>query len=84
VASVALIGIPDDKWGEAMHPVIPARAGVSIGANELARLVQDRKGPVPTPKSVDFVDVLPLTTVGKVDKKALRAPCWATQQRQAH
>jgi fatty-acyl-CoA synthase len=84
VASVAVIGIPDDKWGEAVHAVIVTRAGVSIGASELAVFVKDRKGPVHAPKTVDFVDALPLTTVGKVDKKALRAPHWAAQRRQVH
>jgi fatty-acyl-CoA synthase len=82
VVSAAVIGIPDDKWGEAVHAVIVTRAGVSVEASELAAFVKDRKGPVQAPKSFDFVPELPLTTVGKVDKKALRAPYWAARQRQ--
>ena len=84
VANVAVIGIPDDKWGEAVHAVIVPRAGRSIDRIEIAAFVKERKGPLHAPKSVDVVDVLPVTTVGKVDKKALRAPYWSAQDRQVH
>jgi fatty-acyl-CoA synthase len=84
VASVAVIGVPDDKWGEVVHAVIATRPGVSIGADELAAFVKARKGATHAPKSVDFVDALPLTTVGKIDKKALRGPYWMGQERQVH
>jgi fatty-acyl-CoA synthase len=84
VANVAVIGIPDDKWGEAVHAVVVPRAGASIDRIELAGFVKGRKGPLHAPKSVDVVDALPVTTVGKVDKKALRAPYWSAQDRQVH
>jgi fatty-acyl-CoA synthase len=84
VASVAVIGVPDDKWGEAVHAVIVTRSGASVGADELAAFVKARKGVAHAPKSVDFVDALPLTTVGKIDKKALRGPHWTGQERQVH
>jgi fatty-acyl-CoA synthase len=48
----------------------------------LMQLVKDRKGGPHTPKQVEFVDTLPLTGVGKVDKKVLRAKYWAGQTRQ--
>ena len=84
VANVAVIGVPDDKWGETVHAVIVTRPGVSVGADELATFVKNKKGAVQAPKSVDFVDALPVTTVGKTDKKVLRAPYWAAHQRQVH
>jgi acyl-CoA synthetase (AMP-forming)/AMP-acid ligase II len=84
VANVAVIGVPDDKWGEAVHAVIVTRPGVSVGADELATFVKNKKGAVQAPKSVDFVDAIPVTTVGKTDKKVLRAPYWAAHQRQVH
>jgi fatty-acyl-CoA synthase len=48
----------------------------------LTQLVKDRKGGPHAPKQVEFVDTLPLTGVGKVDKKVLRAKYWAGQTRQ--
>ena len=84
VANVAVIGIPDDKWGEAVHAVIVLRAGTSVDQMELSAFVKARKGPVHAPKSVEIVDALPVTTVGKIDKKVLRAPYWSDQSRQVH
>jgi len=84
VANVAVIGIPDHKWGEAVHAVVVLRAGASVDRVELAAFVKERKGPVHAPKSVDFVEALPVTTVGKVDKQALRAPYWSAESRQVH
>jgi fatty-acyl-CoA synthase len=84
VANVAVIGVPDDKWGEAVHAVIVPRAGKRIKQAELAAFVKEHKGPLHAPESVELVAALPVTTVGKVDKKALRAPYWSGQDRQVH
>jgi fatty-acyl-CoA synthase len=84
VSNVAVIGVPDAKWGEAVTALVVARPGATVAAEELIRLVRDKKGPVYAPKSVEFVDALPLTPVGKADKKVLRARYWAGQERQVH
>ncbi|GAA4395054.1 AMP-binding protein [Tsukamurella soli] len=73
VAAVAVIGVPDERWGEAVKAVVVLRQGRSADAAELTTLVRDRKGSVYAPKSVDFVDAIPVSALGKPDKKALRA-----------
>lgn len=82
VAMAAVIGVPHEKWGEAVAALIVARPGTRPAAEALMQLVKDRKGGTHAPKQVEFVDSLPLTAVGKVDKKVLRAKYWAGQARQ--
>ena len=72
VAAVAVIGVPDERWGEAVSAVVVLRAGVRVAADALVALVRERKGPVQAPKAVHFVEAIPLTGLGKPDKKALR------------
>lgn len=73
VAQVAVIGVPHEKWGEAVKAVVVLRPGAAVSAEELCAPVAARKGSFQAPKSVDFVDAIPQTPVGKPDKKALRA-----------
>jgi fatty-acyl-CoA synthase len=81
VAMVAVIGIPDDKWGEAVTAVVVPREGCRPDADELINLVKTHKGATHAPKQVQFVKALPMTGVGKVDKKVLRAGFWAGRER---
>jgi fatty-acyl-CoA synthase len=81
VAMVAVVGVPDDKWGEAVTAVVVVREGARPSAEELINLVKARKGSAHAPKHIKFVNELPMTGVGKVDKKLLKAGFWAGRER---
>ncbi len=84
VAQVCVIGTPDEKWGEAVTAVIVLRPdapsddeAVAKVTEEIQAAVKDRKGSVQSPKQVIVVDSVPVTALGKPDKKAVRAQFWA-------
>ncbi len=84
VTQAVVIGVPDDKWGEAVKAVIVLKAGVEADealTRELTEQVKAAKGSVQAPKSIDYVDAIPLTPVGKPDKKAVRAQYWQGNER---
>ena len=73
VSQAAVIGVPHDRWGEAVQACIVLRPGQTVSEAELIAMVADEKGSFQAPKSVAFIDAIPQTPVGKPDKKALRA-----------
>jgi fatty-acyl-CoA synthase len=81
VAAAAVVGVPDEKWSEAVKAVVVARPGQTIAVEALITLVKERKGSHYAPKSIDVVDAIPVSPLGKPDKKALRARYWAGSDR---
>lgn len=78
VRECAVIGIPHEKWGEAVHAVVVADG---IGEADIIAHAKSRLGGVKAPKSVEFVDEIPRTAAGKMDKKALRKAHWGENAR---
>jgi fatty-acyl-CoA synthase len=81
VRDACVIGIPDDKWGESVKAVVVTDGSAEVAEAELIAFVKERKGSVMCPKTVDFVEEIPLTAVGKHDKPALRKAYWAGRER---
>ena len=82
VAMSAVIGVPHPKWGEAVTAVVVTKPGAQVAEQELIDFVASHKGVVNAPKTVLFASELPLTAIGKLDKKAIRARYWEGQERQ--
>jgi fatty-acyl-CoA synthase len=78
VSECAVIGIPHEKWGEAVHAIVVAQG---IDAGQIIAHAKDRLGGVKAPKSVEFIDAIPRTAAGKMDKKALRVQHWGENAR---
>jgi fatty-acyl-CoA synthase len=72
VHQAAAVGVPDDRWGEAVHVFVVPEPGAALSVAELTGRVVDALGPVYEPQGITFVPALPWTAVGKIDKKALR------------
>jgi len=81
VSAVAVIGVPDERWGEAVKAVIILKPGLTSTPEELTTFCRERLAAYKVPKSFDFVDEFPYVPTGKVSKKDLRARYWAREHR---
>jgi acyl-CoA synthetase (AMP-forming)/AMP-acid ligase II len=82
VAQCAVIGIPDQDWGERVHAVVVLRPGAQSSDEEIRRHVKALIAGYKAPRSVEFVAELPMSGAGKVLKRTLRQPYWEDQSRQ--
>ena len=77
----AVIGVPDDQWGERVHAVIVRREGMQLSPEEVMAHCRTQIASYKCPRSVEFRDALPLSAAGKLQKFQLREPYWAGKER---
>ena len=80
VAEVAVIGVPDDTWGEVVKAVVSLRPGAAATEEELVGWCRERLAHFKCPRSVDVLEALPRNPTGKILKRSLREPYWAGRQ----
>jgi fatty-acyl-CoA synthase len=84
VAEVAVIGVPDEKWGETIKALVVLAEGEEVSEAELITWCKDKAAGYKAPTSVEFRDELARTATGKLQKFKLRAPYWEGRERQVN
>ena len=84
VQEVAVIGVPDDKWGEAVKAMVVLKPGAEPDAEAILSFARTRLAGFKVPKSVDFVAALPRGPSGKILRRILREPYWAGRERRVN
>ncbi|SBW22945.1 feruloyl-CoA synthetase [Candidatus Protofrankia californiensis] len=84
VAQAAVVGVPDERWGERVHAVVVLRPGQQATPEELSEHAKSLVASYKAPRSVEFVDALPVSGAGKILKRELRKKYWAGKERQVN
>ena len=84
IADVAVIGVPDEKWGEVPMALVVRKPETTVTEQEIISFARERLAGFKTPKSVAWIDALPRNPSGKILKKVLREPYWVGHTRRVN
>jgi acyl-CoA synthetase (AMP-forming)/AMP-acid ligase II len=84
VQDVAVVGVPDEKWGEAVKALVIPKAGVELKENEIIDFCKTRLASFKKPKTVEVVQSLPYNPYGKIQKSVIKERYWKGYDRKIH